>query len=453
MCGIVGIYNHEEAATLAYLSLYALQHRGQEACGIVSYDGNYNHLEKGKGLVSDVFADKTRLESLTGKMALGHNRYSTHGDKSRRNIQPLVFNYQDASISIVHNGNLVNLEEIKKELEDKGTILQTTSDTEYFIHLFAHAKGNNFEEKALEALKRVRGAYSIIMMYNDKMIVARDRYGLRPLSMGKLDDGYIFSSETCALDLIGAQYERDVKPGEMLVLDNGDLRTYTIAKEEKHHCIFEYVYFSRPDSKIYGCPVDKARRKFGKTLARESPVTDADIVFSVPDSSNTTAIGYSQRSEARYEIGLIRNHYIGRSFIHPSQSMRDFSVKLKFNTIDGVIRGKKIVIVDDSIVRGTTLKKLVKLIKKAEPSEIHIRIGSPPVKFPCYYGMDFPSPEELIANRKNLKEIRDHLGVDSIKYLSVEGMIDSVELDKENYCTACFTNEYIEKIKTTGEIA
>lgn len=443
MCGIVGVYNHKEASTIAYLSLYALQHRGQEGCGIVTYNGETTYLEKGKGLVSDVFADKSKMEALKGDLALGHNRYSTHGDKSKSNIQPFVFNYRDSKLSIVHNGNLVNLDHIKKELEDKGTILQTTSDTEYIIHLFAHAEGNSFEEKALKALKQVRGAFSIIMMYNDKMIVARDSHGIRPLCMGKLDDGYIFTSETCAMDLVGAEYIRDIEPGEMVVIDNEKLKSYQISEKEPRHCIFEYVYFSRPDSKIFGSSVDKVRRKFGKTLAMESPVTDADIVFSVPDSSNTTAIGFSQRSEARYEIGLIRNHYIGRSFIHPSQSMRDMAVKLKFNTIDGVIRDKKVVIVDDSIVRGTTLKKLVKLIKKAEPKEIHIRIGSPPVKYPCYYGMDFPSPEELIANKKSLEEIREHLDVDSIEFLSVEGLVNSVELEKKCYCTACFTNEYV----------
>jgi amidophosphoribosyltransferase len=445
MCGIVGVYNHKEASTLAYLSLYALQHRGQEGCGIVTFDGENIHLEKGKGLVADVFSSKSKFEFLKGDMALGHNRYSTHGNKSKENIQPFVFNYKDSKISIVHNGNLVNLDRITEELENQGTIFQTTSDTEYIIHLFAHAEGNSFEEKALKALKQVRGAYSIILMYNDKMLVARDGHGIRPLCMGKLDDGYIFASETCAMDLIGAEYIRDIDPGEMVVIDSGELKSYKIAEKQPRHCIFEYVYFSRPDSKIFGSSVDKARRKFGKTLAMESPVADADIVFSVPDSSNTTAIGFSQRSEARYEIGLIRNHYIGRSFIQASQSMRDFSVKLKFNTIEGVIRDKKVVIVDDSIVRGTTLRKLVKLIKKAGPKEIHIRIGSPPVKYPCYYGMDFPSPEELIANKKSLKEIREHLEVDSIEYLSVEGLLSSVELEKEHYCTACFTGEYVEE--------
>jgi len=446
MCGVVGIYKHNEAATMAYLSLYALQHRGQEGCGIVTYDGKNNYWEKDKGLVAEVFADKSKLEALKGDMALGHNRYSTHGDKSRKNIQPLVFNYKDSKLSIVHNGNLVNLDKIKKELEEKGTIFQTTSDTEYFIHLFAHAEGENFEEKALSALKKVQGAFSIIMMYNDKMLVARDRHGIRPLCVGKLDNGYIVTSETCSMDLVGAEYIRDIEPGEMLVVDDGELKSFTIAEPKPRHCIFEYVYFSRPDSTIYGSSVDKARRKFGKILAMESPVADADIVFSVPDSSNTTAIGFSQRSEARYEIGLIRNHYIGRSFIHPSQSLRDMAVRLKFNTIDGVIKDKKIVVVDDSIVRGTTLRKLVKLIKKAEPKEIHIRIGSPPVKHPCYYGMDFPSQEELIANQKSLEEIREHLDVDSIEFLSVKGLLDSVDKPDCEFCTACFTNKYIEKL-------
>ena len=445
MCGIVGVYNHKDASTISYLSLYALQHRGQEGCGIVTYDGEKSYVEKGTGLVADVFADKSKIESLKGNMALGHNRYSTHGDKSKSNIQPFVFNYKGSKLSIVHNGNLINLEEIKQDLENHGTIFQTTSDTEYFIHLFAHAEGNSFEEKALKALKQVKGAYSIVMMYNDKMLVARDRNGIRPLCIGKLDEGYIFTSETCAMDLVDAEFIRDVEPGEMIIIENCELKSFKIAEKSPRHCIFEYVYFSRPDSRIFDNSIDKARRKFGKTLALESPVTDADIVFSVPDSSNTIAIGFSQRSEARYEIGLIRNHYIGRSFIQASQSMRDFSVKLKFNAIEGVIKDKKVVIVDDSIVRGTTLKKIVKLVRKAEPKEIHLRIGSPPVKYPCYYGMDFPSPEELIANSKSLEEIREYLGVDSIKYLSVEGLVNSVDLDKENYCTACFTNEYVDE--------
>jgi len=447
MCGIVGIYNHKEASTLTYSCLYALQHRGQEGVGIISYDGIKNYLEKGRGLVSEVFSDEKKFKNLPGNMALGHNRYSTHGDKSKRNIQPFRFNYKGSQICIAHNGNLINLSGIKKELEEKGALFQTTSDTEYIIHLFAHAKGSDFAEKMLNSLRRVSGSYSIVMMYNNQMIAARDKHGIRPLCMGKMGDTYVFASETCAFDLIGAKYIREIEPGEMVIVNDGKLKTYSIGKAEVKHCIFEYVYFSRPDSLIFGSSVDKVRRKSGKILALEKPTTDADIVISVPDSSNTTAIGYSRRSEARFEIGLIRNHYIGRSFIHPSQSMRDFAVKLKYNTIEGVIKGRSVVIIDDSIVRGTTLKKLVQLIKQEEPREIHLRIGSPPVKYPCYYGMDFPSPSELIANNKTLKELKEYLDVDSIEFLSIEGLLQSVKAPKESFCTACFTNDYIEPVE------
>ncbi len=447
MCGIVGIYNHDEASTLVYLCLYALQHRGQEGAGIVSFDGKHNYISKGKGLVSDVFSDKKKLSNLPGKIAIGHNRYSTHGNNYSENIQPLVFNYKGDQIAISHNGNLINLDSIRKDLEEKGTIFQTTSDTEFIIHLFAHAKGDTFEEKVLNALKRVQGAYSIVIMYKDKLIAARDKHGFRPLCIGKLDDAIIYASETCALDLIGATYERDINPGEMLVLDSKGEHSFKISEPEPKHCIFEYVYFSRPDSQIFGEYVDKTRRKLGKTLAEEKPVPEADIVISVPDSSNTTAIGFSRRSNARFEIGLIRNHYVGRSFIHPTQVMRDFSVKLKFNAIGGILRDRSVVIVDDSIVRGTTLKQLVRMVREVHPKEIHIRIGSPPVKYPCYYGMDFPSPEELIANRKKISEIKSYLNVNSLEYLSEEGLLNSMSLPRDHFCTACFTGKYIEQIE------
>jgi len=447
MCGIVGVYNHDEASTLAYLCLYALQHRGQEGAGIVSFNGKRNYITKGKGLVSDVFTDKRKLLDLPGKTAIGHNRYSTHGNNSSENIQPLVFNYKGSQIAISHNGNLINLDSIRKDLEEKGTIFQTSSDTEFIIHLFAHAKGDTFKEKVLNALKRVKGAYSIVIMYKDKLIAARDKHGFRPLCIGKLDDAVVFASETCALDLIGATYERDVNPGEMFVLDSKGEHSFKIFEPEPKHCIFEYVYFSRPDSRIFGEYVDKTRRKLGKTLAEEKPVPRADIVISVPDSSNTTAIGFSQRSKARFEIGLIRNHYIGRSFINPTQVMRDFSTKLKYNAVGGVLRDKSVVIVDDSIVRGTTLKQLVRMVREVHPKEIHIRIGSPPVKYPCYYGMDFPSPEELIANRRKISEIKSYLDVDSLEYLSEEGLLNSMSLPEDHFCTACFTGKYIEQIE------
>jgi len=446
MCGIVGIYNHPEAATLTYLCLYALQHRGQEGVGIATFDGNMNHVEKDRGLVSDVFASRERLQRLPGKIALGHVRYSTHGGGSRENIQPLVFKYKGTNICIVHNGNLINLDKIQTELENRGTLFQTTSDTEYIIHLFAQADGNNFEEKMLNALRRIEGAYSLIIMYDDMVVVARDRHGFRPLCLGKLNEATVIASETCALDLIGAQYERDVAPGEMLLFRNGDSQSFQIALPEPKHCIFEYVYFSRPDSRIFGEYVDKTRRKLGKNLALEKPVANAEIVISVPDSSNTTAIGFAQRSEARFDIGLIRNHYIGRTFIHPTQVMRDFTTRIKFNPIGGVLKDRSVVVVDDSIVRGTTLKKLVRLLKEAGAREIHIRIGSPPVKYPCFYGMDFPSRQELIANQKSVAEIRAYLEVDSLEYISVEGLTGSMSMPADHFCTACFTGQYCETV-------
>ncbi|HCL00675.1 MAG TPA: amidophosphoribosyltransferase [Candidatus Marinimicrobia bacterium] len=444
MCGIVGIYNHSDASTLAYFGLFALQHRGQEGVGITTYNDSKFYTEKERGLVSEVFANKQRLQKLPGNVAIGHNRYSTHGEKATINIQPLVFNYKGNKIAIVHNGNLINLDPIRKQLEEKGTIFQTTSDTEYIIHLIAHSQETTIEDKILDALRSVDGAYSLVIMFNDKMIIARDKYGFRPLCMGRLDGAAIFASETCALDLIGAKYERDVNPGEMIVLDGKAQKVFKIDDPHPRHCIFEYVYFSRPDSRIFGEYVDKTRRKIGKTLAINKPVEDADIVISVPDSSNTIALGYSQRSNARFEIGLIRNHYIGRTFIHPDQKMRDFGVKIKFNTIGGVLNQKKVVIVDDSIVRGTTLKKLIRLIREAEPSELHVRIGSPPVKYPCFYGMDFPSKEELIANQKEVAQIKEYLEVDSLEYITVKGLLDSTSLPADHFCTACFTGKYLD---------
>ena len=444
MCGVVGIYNYKEASTMAYLCLYALQHRGQEGIGIASYDDSKVHVAKGLGLVSEVFACREKLESLEGRFAVGHNRYSTHGEKSRINIQPLVFNYKGNRVIIAHNGNLVDLDPIRSDLEEKGALFQTSSDTEYIIQLFSHSKAETIEEKMLDALRRVNGAYSLIIMFNDKMIIARDRYGFRPLCLGRYKDTVIVTSETCALDLVGAEYERDIAPGEMVIFDGKTEKSFKIHAPKPRHCIFEYVYFSRPDSRIFGEYVDKTRRKIGKILALEKPVEDADIVISVPDSSNTTALGYSQRSSARFELGLIRNHYVGRTFIHPTQEMRDFNVKIKFNAIGGVLKDKKIVIVDDSIVRGTTLKMLIRMIKEAEPAEIHLRIGSPPVKYPCFYGMDFPSKEELIANLKEVQEIRDYLEVDSLEYISVQGLLDSTTLPDDHFCTACFTGKYLD---------
>lgn len=447
MCGIAGIFGSEEASNLVYLCLYALQHRGQEGAGITSYDGKRLKIIKDFGLVSEVFSERKKFNYLRGEIAIGHVRYSTHGESSFINIQPLTFSYKNYHIAISHNGNLINLKSLKRELEDRGAIFQTTSDTEFIVHLVAQSKGDIIEERLINALRKVEGAYSLLIMVNDKLIAVRDKYGFRPLCMGKLGNAVVFASETCALDLIGAEYKRDVNPGEMIIVDKSGLRSIQFEEPRPHYCIFEYVYFSRPDSRIFGEYVDKTRRKLGKNLAIESPVDDADIVFSIPDSSNTTALGYAQKANLQYEIGLIRNHYVGRTFIHPQQMIRDFSVKVKFNPIGGVIKGKKVVIVDDSIVRGTTLRKLVNLIKKEEPKEIHIRIGSPPIRYPCYYGMDFPSQDELIAYKRSISEIKEYLDVDSLEYLSVEGLLKSMSLPPEQFCTACFTGKYIEPIR------
>jgi len=447
MCGIAGIFGSEEASNLVYLCLYALQHRGQEGAGITSYDGKRIKIIKDFGLVSEVFSERKKFNYLRGEIAIGHVRYSTHGESSFINIQPLTFSYKNYHIAISHNGNLINLKSLKRELEDRGAIFQTTSDTEFIVHLVAQSKGDIIEERLINALRKVEGAYSLLIMVNDKLIAVRDKYGFRPLCMGKLGNAVVFASETCALDLIGAEYKRDVNPGEMIIVDKSGLRSIQFEEPRPHYCIFEYVYFSRPDSRIFGEYVDKTRRKLGRNLAIESPVDDADIVFSIPDSSNTTALGYAQKANLQYEIGLIRNHYVGRTFIHPQQMIRDFSVKVKFNPIGGVIKGKKVVIVDDSIVRGTTLRKLVNLIKKEEPKEIHIRIGSPPIRYPCYYGMDFPSQNELIAYKRSISEIKEYLDVDSLEYLSVEGLLKSMSLPPEQFCTACFTGKYIEPIR------
>jgi len=446
MCGIVGIYNHPEAATLTYLGLYALQHRGQEGVGIASHDGKQTYVKKGDGLVADVFNQRDQLQQLPGSLAIGHVRYSTHGGSSFANIQPLAFKHKDHQIAIVHNGNLVDLEPIRERLEANGALFQTSSDTEYIVHLFAHSRAATFEERILDSFQQLHGAFSVIILFDDKMIVARDRHGYRPLCLGHLNGSLVFASETCALDLIGAQYERDVQPGEILIIADGQIRQLQIAPPEPRHCIFEYVYFSRPDSRIFGEYVDKTRRKLGKTLALEHPVPNAEIVIAVPDSSNTTALGYSRRSNARFEIGLIRNHYIGRTFIHPSQVLRDFSAKIKFNPIGGVLKDRSVVVVDDSIVRGTTLQQLVRMIREGEAREVHIRIGSPPVKYPCYFGMDFPSTTELIANHYDLAALKEYFKVDSLAYLSVEGLLNSMPLPREHFCTACFTGEYCEKV-------
>jgi amidophosphoribosyltransferase len=441
-CGIVGIYGTPEAAIWTYHGLYSLQHRGQESAGIASSDGDrvYKHL--GMGLVSDVFNENV-LDQLPGHIAVGHNRYSTTGSSNEQNIGPIVVNHRLGTIGVAHNGNLVNSKTLKEKLEERGSIFQTTTDSEVILHLVAKSKKETIEEKVLDAVSQIEGAFSLIFITKKKLFAVRDPNGFRPLAIGKKKESVVFASETCAFDLIGAEYVRDVKCGEMLVVDDNGLNSYEIKKKIKpRHCVFEFIYFSRPDSQIFNEYVDKTRRKLGKNLAIENPC-DADIVISVPDSSNTAALGYAARSEAKFEIGLIRNHYVGRTFIHPKQKLRDMNVRIKFNTVGGVIKDRKIIIVDDSIVRGTTLRALVKRLRDAGAKEVHVRVSSPPIKYPCFYGMDFPTKEELIASQKEVDEIKKYLKVDSLQYLSLEAMLNAMPMDNgQEYCTACFSGEY-----------
>ncbi|MCP4725082.1 MAG: amidophosphoribosyltransferase [bacterium] len=446
-CGVVGIYGHKDASQLTYLCLFALQHRGQESAGIVSSDGsNVSYLKK-RGLVSDIFSDPGTFNKLPGYIAIGHNRYSTTGGDIAANVQPLVMNLKDGPISISHNGNLVDSNILRAELMDKGSIFQTTTDNEILIHMIARSKKETFTEKVKEAVTKVKGAFTLVLVNKNELIAIRDPKGFRPLCIGRKEGAYIFASESCALDLINAKYIRDVKPGEMVVVNEDGFHSEMIFPEEKKaYCIFEYIYFSRPDSKIFGDNVDKTRRKLGKNLAIEKPA-EGDIVVSVPDSSNTAALGYAQTSDIKFEIGLIRNHYIGRTFIHPIQKQRDFSVRIKFNPVEGVIKDKRVILIEDSIVRGTTLKKLVNLIKNAGAKEIHVRISSPPIISPCYYGMDFPTKSELIANNKTVDEIRSYMKVDTLEYLTKEGLLKSVVNGDNHYCTACFTGDYPVPVK------
>lgn len=473
MCGIFGIYGHPQSALITYYGLYALQHRGQESTGIVACEKDeitgktkFN-FHKGIGLVADVFKDEKIIsEHLKGKSAIGHNRYSTTGSSSKANIQPFVVHYKGGNLAIAHNGNLTNIRYLRNKLQSEGTIFQSSTDTEIILHLIAKSQKSEQIEQIKDALNQVEGAYSLVILTDDKLIAVRDPYGFRPLSLGIMEDGsYVVASETCAFDLINAKYIRDVLPGEILVIDDEVLKTANLKSfwldkkaERNAFCIFEFVYFSRPDSKIFGENVDKVRRKLGKLLAHEHPApqsTDNDkvIVINVPDSSNTATLGFVTESNklgnnVKIEIGLIRSHYVGRTFIQPQQNMRELKVKVKFNTVKGVLEGRRVVIVDDSIVRGTTSKALVKLIKDAGAREVHFRVASPPIRFPCYYGMDFPTQDELIASRLNgdVELIRKELGVETLGYLSVEKLLESAPKHL-SFCTACFTGDYPTKIE------
>ena len=440
-CAVFGIYGAEDAAQLTYLGLYALQHRGQEASGIVTSDNGRIREHRDMGLVAKVY-DKDILSKLAGSMAIGHNRYSTMGLSTTANIQPLLVDCKIGKIAVAHNGNLVNAVELRRGMEADGSIFRSTTDSEVILHLIARSRETVLEDMIAEALRRVQGAFSLVFLTKDKVIAARDTRGFRPLCLGRLEDAYVFASESCAFDIIGATYLREIAPGELCVLGPGGPQFLRFAEPEKRlmRCIFEFIYFSRPDSKVFGENVDKVRRKLGRRLAREAPV-DADMVIAVPDSSNTIALGYAEESKLPFELGLIRNHYVGRTFIQPRQAVRDGDVRIKFNPVRGVLKGKRIVLVDDSIVRGSTMKKLITMLREAGVDEIHLRIGSPPITHSCYYGIDTPTRGELIASSHTVEQIREYLGVESLHYLSTEGLLTCVE-DPDNYCVACFTGHY-----------
>lgn len=441
-CGVFGIYGARNASELTYLGLYALQHRGQESCGIVTAENSDFHSKAGMGLVNEVFATEKDLKSLKGYSAIGHNRYSTTGSSTPENIQPLIINYRNSHLALGHNGNLTNYSKVKRELEKKGSIFRTSSDSEVILHLLARSKRRRIELALAEALNKVVGAYSLVLLTPKHLVAARDPAGVRPLALGKRNSGWVVASETCAFDLIGAKYVRDVNPGEIIVINGRGLRSYDLLKKKAHaFCIFEFIYFSRPDSLIYGINVDKVRRRLGRLLAYEHPV-EADIVISVPDSSNTAALGFSEASGIPYDIGFIRNHYVGRTFIRPEQKIRDLDVRKKFNPVRGVIKGKRVVIVDDSLVRGTTSRKLTGMLREAGAKEVHLRLSSPPIVSPCFYGIDMPTKNELLASRKSVESIRKFLGVNSVGYLSIEGMVGMEALPPDEFCTACFSGKY-----------
>ena len=448
-CGVVAVHNHPEASTLAYLGLHQLQHRGQESAGIVSSDAARLYVHKAMGLVADIFTEDV-LRSLPGMLAIGHTRYSTSGDSSALNAQPIMVDCNKGMIALAHNGNLVNAWEIRSRLEAQGSIFQTTSDTEVIVHLIAQSKEQTLPEAVSEALRQIEGAFSLVLMTSDRVFAVRDPRGFRPLSMGRIPNGagserdtIVFASETCAFDLIGATYERDVHPGEMVVVGPEGISSRRFADEKKRSsCIFEHVYFSRPDSVVFGRAVQTSREAMGRQLAKESPV-EADIVVPVPDSGVTAALGYAAEAQLPFRFGLIRNHYVGRTFIEPEQRVRDFGVKLKLNPVRSLLAGKRVILIDDSIVRGTTSRKIVRMVRDAGAKEVHVRISCPPTISPCYYGVDTPSKNQLIGANKSVEEIRDYIGADSLAYLSLQGLKAAcAEGEKTSYCTSCYTGIY-----------
>ncbi len=441
-CGLFGVYNSQEASLLTFLGLYSLQHRGEESCGIITFDGSSFHHYRGMGLVGEVFSEE-KVKELKGYQAIGHVRYSTTGSTAIRNIQPLFANSHRLSLALAHNGNLVNSAYLRKTLENKGSIFQSSSDSEIILHLIMRSKKNNLLDKIFDALEKVRGAYSLVMMNRDSVIGIRDPLGFRPLCIGKKEDTFFISSESCALDLLGAEFIREVKPAEIVMIDRDGIHSYTIPKvpRKSAFCSFEHVYFSRPDSIIFGETVHMVREKLGERLAKEHPV-DADCVIGVPDSGTSAALGFSKASGIPLEVGIIRNHYIGRTFIQPYQNKREFGVRLKFNLLKEIIKGKRVVIVDDSIVRGTTSRIRVRNFRAMGAKEVHLRISCPPHRFGCVYGIDFPDSKKLIAHNMKIKEIKEFLEVDSLGYLSLEGMLSCFKNPSTFYCTACWSGKY-----------
>jgi amidophosphoribosyltransferase len=442
-CAVVGIFGHKKASKLAYFSLHALQHRGQEAAGIASADGKTVHTIKDRGLVTNVF-DEQKLETLRGNNAIGHTRYSTAGNDSILDAQPVFARYDLGEMAIVHNGNFTNALEVREALIKKGAIFQTFMDTENLIHLIAKSEQGHLVDRIIDGVKKVEGAFSLLFLSRTKMFAMRDRFGFRPLSLGRISNGgYVVASETCAFDLIGAEYIRDVEPGELLIFEKDKApKSIKIFEPQPKHCIFEYVYFARPDSNVFGQNVYKMRKNMGAELSKIKPI-DADMVIPVPDGGVPAAIGYSQESGIPYEMGIMRSHYIGRTFIEPTQEMRDLKVKMKLSPMVDIIKDKSVIVIDDSIVRGTTSRRIVRMLKDAGAREVHMRISSPPTTDPCFYGVDTPDKEKLIAANMSVEEICDFIEADSLAYLSEEGLLKSVHATEDIYCTACFTGKYI----------
>ena len=452
-CGLFGVYGHPEAARMTYFGLYAQQHRGQESAGIVTWDGQRIREQRGMGLVAEVFNERHLGKELKGDIGIGHIRYSTTGVSLIRNAQPFKVRIGDLSLAVAHNGNLVNTVEIRSELEAQGSIFQTTMDTEVIVHLIAkNLIDHGLEEAIALACRRIKGAYSLLIMADDTLIALKDPNGFRPLALGRLGDSYVFASETCAFDLIDAEFLRSVQPGEMVVIKDGRLTSSRFAEEApRKQCVFELIYFARPDSIVFGEVVYERRKEMGRILAREAPV-DADLVMPFPDSGNYAAVGYAQESGLPLELAMIRNHYVGRTFIQPSQDMRDFGVRVKLNPVRSMIKGKRILIVEDSIVRGTTIRTRVKELRQIGAKEIHMRVSCPPIRFPCFYGIDFSSKGELIAANNSVDDIARFLGLDSLHYLTIPGLSEAVH-DKPEFCMACFDGDYPVECEGGGKMA